>query len=475
MPTYEENWRSLEQHPIPRWFKDAAFGVYFHWGPYSVPAHDNEWYSRNMYDEDTDVFDYHRETYGDQSEFGYKDFLPEFDAAEWDPEAWVDRCVDAGAEFVGVTAVHADGFCMWDSDVTEWNAAEKGPERDVLGELAAAVRDRDLKFVASVHHACHWWWYPHEEGWDTADPAYEGLYGPAHERGEQPPESYYERWRDLTFEVIDDYRPDLLYFDWGWGNDWFVGHDEYRREVVAHYYNRAEEWGKEVDICQKTNVQPGVGVVDYERTRADDVAHHAWLTDTPVDLESWGYVEDPDFKSADTLVTGLVDRVSKNGRTMLNIGPRPDGTIPEPAAERLRAIGEWMDTNAEGLRDTRPWWTFGEGPTEVTSTEYEDASLVSYTPEDVRFTRTDDAVYVFFLAWPEGPVTIETPAGRRLSAFAGEWSLGPDPEPWGEATRVELLGSDAAVDWDATEEGLVVDLPDERPCRYAYGLRIELD
>lgn len=476
MGLYEAEWESLATHSIPQWFTDSSIGIYFHWGPYAVPAYNNEWYSRNMYVEGTEAYDHHEREWGTRDEFGYKDFVPMFNADAFDPDAWVDFCVSVGAEFVGITAVHADGFLMWDSDISEWNAAEMGPKRDVVGELAGAARDRGLKFVTSFHHDFHWWWYPHVEGWDTADPEYAGLYGQPHEKDEDPPEEFFADWQAKVVEVIDVYRPDLIYFDSGIGNDWYINHyDEYRRELIAYYYNQAEKWGKDVDFTHKQEVPVGVGIVDHERTREDDVSMVPWLTDTPLDRNSWGYVENSDYKSVETLISGLVDRASKNGRTMFNVGPRPDGTLPKEATTRLRDVGDWLETNGEAIYASRPWWTFGEGPTEVTSSEFGDATHVDFTSEDLRFTRTDDASYAILLKWPEDEtVTIETPLGRRRSIIAGDWPIGPSPDTWPQGTfEITLLGSDEPVAWERVEAGVRVQLPETSPCDHAQVLRIE--
>ncbi|MCU4975456.1 alpha-L-fucosidase [Halobacteria archaeon AArc-m2/3/4] len=476
MGPYRPEWESLAAHSIPQWFRDATFGIYFHWGPYAVPAYANEWYSRNMYVEGTDAYEHHEKEWGPRDEFGYKDFIPMFEAEEFDASAWADFCKDVGAEFVGITATHADGFLMWDSDVSEWNAAEMGPKRDVVGELAEAVRERDMKFVTSFHHDFHWWWYPHVDGWDTADPEYAGLYGEAHDKDEDPPESFFEDWQAKVMEVIDAYRPDLIYFDSGIGNDWFINHfDEYRRELVAYYYNRAEEWGKEVDFTHKQEVPLGVGIVDHERTREEDVSMQPWLTDTPLDRNSWGYVENSDYRSVDTVVTGLVDRVSKNGATMVNVGPKADGTLPKQATSRLEKIGDWLERNGEAVYGANPWWTFGEGPTDISSTEFDEASTVEYTSEDIRFTRTDEAAYALLLKWPEdSEVTIETPFGRWTSSVAGEWPIGPAPDPWPEDRyEVELVGADESLTWGGGEDGVRIELPENPPCEFAYAIRIK--
>lgn len=472
MTEYESSWESLESSPAPTWFRDDPFGVYFHWGPYSVPAYDSEWYPREMYQRGSDAHEHHVETYGPPDEFGYHEFIPDFHGDAFDPEEWARLCDEAGAEYVGVTAIHHDGFAMWDSEITEWNAAEMGPGRDVVGDLADAVRDRDMKFVAAFHHAWNWWYYPRNEGDDTMDPEYAGLYGPPHEEGEDPPAEYFERWRDLTIEVIDDYRPDLCWFDFGWGIDAFTARDRYRREVVAHYYNMADEWGKAVGIAHKRNLPVGVGILDYERSRREDLAVQPWLTDTSVDRASWGYVSDADYKDVETLVTGFADRISKNGNTLMNVGPRPDGTIPEAAADRLRAFGDWIETNDEAVSGTRPWWTFGEGPTEVTATEFEEASSVTFTDEDVRFVRSADgmAAYAILLDWPaDGEVALETSLHHRLTGrHRADEVVAPE--------AVDLLGADADIDWtvDAAANVLRVSLPETPPgaLDHAYVLRL---
>lgn len=475
MDSYTPHWESLEKHSIPQWFKDANFGIYFHWGPYAVPAYDNEWYSRNMYVEGTDAYEYHRQEWGPQEEFGYKDFIPLFEGGEFDAEKWADFCNEVGAQFVGITATHADGFLMWDSDISEWNAVEKGPERDVVGELAEAVRERGMKFVATFHHDFHWWWYPHKENWDTTDPEYEELYGPTHKKEEAPPEEFFEDWQAKVIEVIDSYRPDLIYFDSGIGNEWYINeYDEYRRELIAYYYNRAEEWGKEVDFTHKQEVPIGVGIVDHERTREENVGMQPWLTDVPLNRNSWGYVENQDYKSVETLLTGVVDRVSKNGGTMINVGPKADGTLPIGATNRLHKVGEWLEVNGEAVLSARPWWTFGEGPTDVTSSEFGEATHVDFTAKDIRFTRTLDGIYAIVLDWPSQAVTIETPIGRRYSAIAGEWPIGPKPDPWPtDRFDVTLVGSDDPISMERTENGIRIQFPNEPPTEPPNVLRFD--
>lgn len=444
MSEYEPKWQSLESHPIPHWFKNAKFGVWFHWGPYSVPAYGSEWYPREMYLEASDVNEHHTDQYGPLPEHGYHEFIPRFNGNAFDAKRWLDLCEEAGAEYVGVTAIHHDGFAMWDSGITDWNAADMGPERDIIGELAAEIRDRDMKFLTAFHHAFRWWYYPRDERFHTMDESYAGLYGEPHEPGEDPPLEYYQQWRDMTLEVIDNYRPDLIYFDFGWGFQPFLEHDKYRRQVVSHYYNRAAEWNKSVDVAHKRHLPPGVGIVDYERSRREELSTAPWMTDTSVDNTSWGYVSGPEYKSVDTILTSFTDRISKNGNTLLNVGPRPDGSIPAEPKRMLKQTGDWLSTNAEAVYGSRPCWEIGEGPTNITSSGFEEATGVSFTPDDKRFLRNGDTYYVVLMDWPEGSkTTITTPLHRVVSDTNHKQpSIG----------RIDLLGGASGLDWYLAEQ-----------------------
>jgi len=285
---YEPEWESLIQHPEPEWFKDAKFGIYFHWGVYSVPAFGNEWYPRNMYIEKNPTFEYHKETWGDQNEFGYKDFIPMFRAEYFDADEWIDLFVKAGARFVGPVAEHHDGFAMWDSKLTDWDACDMGPKRDIAGELAEAARKRGLKFMMSFHHARKWRHFQYAYNYDAKDPRYAGLYGPPHHESEEESQAYLENWLGKLIECVDKYEPDYMWFDFGWREKAF---EPYKREYLAYYYNKAEEWGKNVVVSYKGDHLPlGAGVLDLERGRLDHLRKDVWITDTSIDKRSWCYI-----------------------------------------------------------------------------------------------------------------------------------------------------------------------------------------
>ena len=348
---YANTWESLIQHPEPDWFKDAKFGIYFHWGVYSVPAHGNEWYPRRMYQKGNSLYDWHKQKWGDQKDFGYKDFIPMFTAENFDADEWVDLFVKSGAKYVGPVAEHHDGFAMWDSQLTDWDAKDMGPKRDIVGELAVAARKRDLKFLTSFHHAWNWRYYEFAFDYDAKDPRYAGLYGTPHHPSEKQSTEFLEDWLGKVIEVINKYEPDYIWFDFGWKDEAF---DPYKREFLAYYYNKAEKWGKEVVVSYKDDHLPlGAGVLDLERGRLDHLRKDVWITDTSIDKNSWCYIDNPDYKSVNTMVDNLVDRVSKNGNTLMNIAPRPDGTIPEDQKERLLGIGKWLKINGEAIYGTR--------------------------------------------------------------------------------------------------------------------------
>ena len=208
---FEETWESLTTHEFPEWFKDAKFGIYAHFGVYCVPAYGNEWYPKRMYDKDSHYQKHHIETYGALSKFGYKDFIPMFKGEKFDAEEWAELYKNSGAKFAGPVAEHHDGFSMWDSKVNRWNAADMGPKQDIAGDLIKACRKRDLKIIASFHHSFNiQGYYAKVEGADTADPKYGDLYG----KFDDPKEAH-ERWLAKVKEVIDNYQPDQIWYDFG--------------------------------------------------------------------------------------------------------------------------------------------------------------------------------------------------------------------------------------------------------------------
>jgi len=425
-----------------------------------------------MYRPGTEQYEYHVKTYGGPEKFGYKDFIPQFTGAKFDADQWAELFKKAGARFAGPVGEHHDGFTMWDTQYSEWKATRMGPKRDVVGELAKAMRAQDMRYMVALHHAENWWFFPHHNpAYDTADPRYAGLYGEPHDLGgipdrqlrheewwdfERPSLKFLERWKNKIQEVIDRYQPDLLWFDFGLR---FI-QEKYKKEFLAYYFNRAEEWGKEVVVTYKWHdLVPGAGVIDLELGRFDTLTYMDWITDTTVDAgHGWGYLQETPYKTPQNLIHYLIDNVSKNGYMLLNVGPRPDGSIPEEAQEILQAIGRWLEVNGEAIYGTTPWTIYGEGPTQMTKAGYfmEDQE-VQYTPLDFRFTVKEDTLYAICLGWPAQEFTIEA-LGK----------LYPD-----EIQSVKLLGHAQELAWQWSPKGLKIFRPTQKPCEHAYVFKIE--
>jgi len=454
---FEENWESLSRHKVPQWFKDAKFGIYTHWGVYSVPAFGNEWYPRNMYRKDSREHKHHVATYGPLSKFGYKDFIPMFKAEKFDADEWAELFVQAGAKFAGPVAEHHDGFSMWASKVNRWNVAAMGPKRDITGELVAALRKRGLKIITSFHHAFNiQGYYPTVEGTDTADPAYADLYGKF-----KDPKVAHERWLAKIKEVIDAYQPDQIWFDFGLGKI----PDEYKLRMAAYYYNHEAEWGRELIITRKHNHLPeGVGVLDIERGKMDRLAEFLWQTDDSVATNTWGYTEQIHLKDAEELIHELIDIVSKNGVLLLNVAPKSDGTISDDQKQLLLEIGKWLKVNGQAIYGTRTWRIHGEGPRLYDRGRGLGRSArgqVRFTGEDIRFTRKGQTLYAICLGWP----------GKRMSLSSLIVKSAP------VSAKVTLLGYPKPLTYSVEDGRLTVAVPNlspaQRPCRYAYSFKLE--
>lgn len=461
---FQPNWDSLKNYKIPEWYQDAKFGIFIHWGAYSVPAFGNEWYPRNMYRQGSPEFKHEVETHGPQTGFGYKDYLPEFHAEHFDPTAWAALFKESGAKYVIPVAEHHDGFPMYNSGLTDWSAVKMGPHRDVIGELSNAIRAEGLHFGASSHRAEHYWFMNggREFPSDVQDPKYAAFYGPAHvgidpeKNGTGHPDvAYLNDWLARSAEIVEKYHPELIYFDWWVEQKEF---QPYLQRFAAFYYNQAAKEGIQPVLFRKNDAFPdGTTVLDIERGGLDQIRAQHWQTDTSISDKSWGYVENDTYKSPESIVWQLADIVSKNGNLLLNIGPKSDGTIPEQAQTILRQIGAWLKINGDAIYGTRPWKTYGEGPTKVVAGSFHDTATSPYTPQDIRFTTKNGALYAIALGWPkDGKLTIH--------------SLGNSNDF--RVRDVALLGSDSKIRWKQDGDGLHLELPPQPSGIYAYSFKI---
>ena len=462
--------KNLNEYEIPEWYRDAKFGIFIHYGVYSVPAYGDEWYGHWMYIPDTgsyggsDIYTHHLNTYGGAAKFGYKDFIPDFNNALKQGvqngmiENWAQLFYDAGAKYVVPVGIHHDSFALYNSDVqTTYNTVTQAGV-DYIGELQKAVKDKGIKFGVSNHFAENDWFFDDEagKGTDIEDKAYSELYG----TGGSKTKSHVRKWYAISMEIIEKYHPDMLYYDFDLVNEAFNTYkDANRYLMLANYYNMAQEWeGNEgVVVANKYGAFTQTeALLDKERSALASINPTPWQTDTSVGAKSWGYTTDEVYRDGNEFIGAIIDIVSKNGNLLLNIGPRADGSIPDECRQALLTIGNWLGTYGDAIYATRPWLVYGEGPTSNSGDSY------SYTENDIRFTRSKDStkLYISALSAP----TTDTMSVKTLKK--GDW----------DTSRIESIsliqGNDRiALEWEQTDSALEIALPGQKPDS-AYSVEI---
>lgn len=453
--------KNLNEYEIPEWYRDAKFGIFIHYGVYSVPAYGDEWYGHWMYMPNTrsyggsDIYTYHLNTYGGADKFGYKDFIPDFaDALKQGVqngmmEDWAQLFYDAGAKYVVPVGIHHDSFALYQSDVqTTYNSVTQSGV-DYIAELQKAVKEKGLKFGVSNHFAENDWFFDDEagKGTDIEDKAYSELYG----TGGSKTKSHVKKWYAISMEIIEKYHPDMLYYDFDLVHDAFNTYkDANRYLMLANYYNMAQKWeGNEgVVVANKYGAFTQTeALLDKERSALASINPTPWQTDTSVGAKSWGYTTDEVYRDGNEFIGALIDIVSKNGNLLLNIGPKADGTVPEECRQTLLTIGNWLGTYGDAIYATRPWIVYGEGPTSNSGDSY------AYTENDLRFTRSKDStkLYISALSAPTTDVMSVTTLKK------GDW----------DASAIEsinlLQGNERiALQWKQTDDALEIALPETK-------------
>ena len=499
---FQPSWESLANYQVPDWFRDAKFGIWAHWGPQCQPEM-GDWYAQRMYQSSNSVYKFHVEKYGHPSKFGFKDVIHEWKAEKWDPKHLISLYKRAGAKYFAAMANHHDNFDMFDSKYQPWNSVAIGPKKDIVGGWAKAVRAAGLRFAVSSHGDRAWSWYQDAQRADTSGPLagvrYDGLMTKADGKGKwwkgldpqdlyaqyhtlgrynwpqngNPPldKAYCEKFFNRTIDLINKYHPDLLYFD-----DTVLPiypASDIGLRIAAYFYNNnlAQHGGKLEAVLTGKGLnaeQRRALVLDVERGVTNGGETLPWQTDTCIG--SWHYqksvFEQHKYKTATQVSQMLVDIVSKNGNLQLSI-PLPGNGLPD--ADELKFLAEltaWMDINSEGIYSTRPWKTYGEGPSVTAQAprgQFGGARDVRpYTSEDMRFTMKGDSLYAFIMVWPEA----------RSTVIKGLATNSPHTEGR-KVADVTLLGYGGKLEWTQDEQGLNVKLPAEPPCESAVTLKIK--
>jgi alpha-L-fucosidase len=507
---FQPTWQSLVgQYRCPEWFRDAKFGIWAHWSAQCVPEQ-GDWYARHMYIQGDAKYDFHVRTYGHPSKVGFMELDHRWKAERWEPERLMDLYVRAGAKYFVSLANHHDNFDAYDSKHHAWNSVRIGPKRDIVGTWATLARARGLRFGVSNHSAHSWHWLQTAYGydgegplagvrydahrltkadgrgtwWDGLDPQelYTGrnivmpdgvtsakAVAEWHEKNDRPwteappamNPAFVEKWFLRCQDLVDSYRPDLVYFD----NIGELPLGQAGLDIAAHIYNRGVSGGTTDAVVNVKGMdearRPGL-VEDYERGASDVIQAAPWQTDTCIG--EWHYkrslFDEHRYKTVGQVVHTLVNVVSKNGNLLLSVPLRGDGSIDEDEAAFLDGMAAWMRVHGEAIFGTRPWKVSGEGPTKSAAGMFNEGT-VTYSARDVRFTTKGGTLYAFLLGWP---------ADRRaLIASLATTSAWLDGK---RVADVSLLGHAGRIEWSQTERGLAVSLPDTAPSTDAVALRI---
>lgn len=435
---YTGTWESVNSHTVPKWYEDCKFGIFIHWGIYSVPAfaphtwelgevESEEWFADNPYAEwyynslnigKGPTYEHHIKTYG--TDFRYEDFIPMWKAENWDPAHWAEVFKEAGAQYVVLTTKHHDGFCLFPSKYTKFNSVEMGPKRDITGELTKAVRNAGIR-MGLYYSGLIDWQYANDPIYEDAD-----LFGTA-----SPTFAYADYSYNQMMELVDKYQPSVFWNDIGWPKQ----SEEAMPYFLSHYYNVVEEGvvndrfnGRYYDFLTK----------EYKAGKADRKEKWEMCRGLGLSFGYNAYESDDMLISVPDLIELLVKTVANNGNLLLNIGPKADGTIPQEQEQRLKALGQWLAVNKDGIYGTR----CSDRESEILENGVE-----------LHYTQKDGNLNVFIVGLQEGKNEVV------LRGFHGKL------RPFAQETEMETVEG---------EDGIKVIIYNYRKEMYTLGLTTEM-
>lgn len=450
---YKDNWESLATYPTPKWYENAKFGIFIHWGAYTVPAYFSEWYVRLMYYHCNPVYWHHKKVYG--KDYAYRNFIEQFSAPLFNAEEWIRLIKNSGAKYVMPVAEHHDGYKLYDSELSRWSSTKQALKKDILGELKQECEKQGVTFATSSHRAERFWFIngARTVGFDNEaiNPKYSDLYGPCvninkhnnlitllkQERGITPTQEWLKDWLVHSVELIDKYQPATLFFDW-----WVMHHDfrPYMKKFLAYYYNRSIEWGKEVCVQYKSDaIMYGAGIFDRERGQLPTPSLRVWQSETSTAYNSWSYCTNNKYKSPQEIARVMIDVISKNGNFVLNIGPKSDGTICDTEKQILKEIGDFTSKNKIAIWNTSPYRVNNEGKVQKSGSFKE---RNSYTKKDIRYLYNTCHIYAFALK----PNSKGKYLLKSLRTSGDDFNF--------IVKNIKILGYDNKVDFECTKKGL---------------------
>jgi len=459
--TYEPTWESLDKRPVPQWFVDAKFGIFIHWGVYSVPAWRKleeglyasyaEWYyARVMDNEKNGGAAFHRKNYG--KDFEYRDFAPMFKAELFDPDFWAEMFKRSGARYVVLTTKHHDGYCLWPTKSPykkNWNSMDIGPRRDLVGELTRAVRKKGLKM--GLYYSLPEW-----ESTPTSRTGSGYFIDKKYVQKYKIPDDKYVQQHMIPQlkELVNQYRPSVIFSD---GGEWDRTTDEWKiKEFLAWMYNHGPNKGDVVVNDRWGKDTPGKHG-DYYSSEYEDTdavgREHPWEESRGVG-GSYGFNRAEnleDYSTSGELIHQLIDIVSRGGNLLLNVGPTADGRIPVIMQQRLVDIGQWLAVNGEAVYGTRPWKKHKQKSAPK-------SKKTKRTVKPIYYTQKENALYIICTQWPSKPLEIK---GIKVSS----------------KTDVTMLGVDGKVSWTRKDGTIIIQPPqlnpNQVPCRHAYVFKLQ--
>ncbi|WOO86720.1 alpha-L-fucosidase [Mollicutes bacterium LVI A0039] len=449
---FVDNWESLANYQIPQWYQHAKFGIFSHFGPYTVPEFGHDWYVHGMYTDGDFINEHHKKTYGPITEYGYKYLVDIFKAEHFDAHAWIDLIKKSGARYYVPVAEHHDGFQMYESSISSWNSKHMGPKIDIIKELKEAAESQDIEFGVSTHRAEHWFFLSPglECESDVHNSEYGDLYWPTKPKQEIGVDSiltkqYLEDWLVRTIEIIDKFKPRVLYFDFWIENPVFK---PYTKKILAYYYNVMLKTYGDCGVVnyKHDGIAYGCAVRDMERGQFAEIQRDYWQACTSSTHGSWIYTKANEFKCSVDIIRTLIDIVSKNGNLLLNIGPKADGSICPEEQAILTDIGEWLEVNGEAIFNTHPWKVFGEGNANVKSGDFTEGTVVEYQCSDIRFTSRANIIYAMIMN-PE----------NKQSVFIKNFGLEKSELKKNNVIKhIEVLGGDDISSFERQDEQLSI-------------------